>query len=167
MTNKIFISATAIVIILLQACENPSAERQQTLLSPAIAPMANAAIAMPDSFAAQVSEDILRAGGNAVDAAIAAGFSLAVTFIDAGNIGGGGFMTLKMGDEVAFLDYREKAPLAADKNMFLDSDGDLIEKATLIGGRAVAVPGTVAGFGRPINALANYLGAILLHRLLK
>ena len=146
MTNKIFISATAIVIILLQACENPSAERQQTLLSPAIAPMANAAIAMPDSFAAQVSEDILRAGGNAVDAAIAAGFSLAVTFIDAGNIGGGGFMTLKMGDEVAFLDYREKAPLAADKNMFLDSDGDLIEKATLIGGRAVAVPGTVAGF---------------------
>ncbi|MDE0841463.1 MAG: gamma-glutamyltransferase [Porticoccaceae bacterium] len=146
MTNKIFISATAILIILLQACENPSAERQQTLLSPAIAPMANAAIAMPDSFAAQVSEDILRAGGNAVDAAIAAGFSLAVTFIDAGNIGGGGFMTLKMGDEVAFLDYREKAPLAADKNMFLDSDGDLIEKATLIGGRAVAVPGTVAGF---------------------
>ncbi|MBT5004632.1 MAG: gamma-glutamyltranspeptidase, partial [Porticoccaceae bacterium] len=92
-----------------------------------------AAIAISDSYGAQVSQDILNAGGNAVDAAVAAGFTLAVTFIDAGNIGGGGFMTIKMGDEIAFLDYREKAPLAAHKNMYLDTEGNVIDNITLIG----------------------------------
>ena len=105
-----------------------------------------AAIAIPDQYGAQISQDILNQGGNAVDAAIAAGFSLAVTFIDAGNVGGGGFMTIKIGDEVAFLDYREKAPLAAHKDMYLDQHGNVIKDSTLIGGQAVGVPGTVAGF---------------------
>ena len=105
-----------------------------------------AAIATPDNFGSDVSQEILNKGGNAVDAAIATGFALAVTYIDAGNIGGGGFMTIKMNDEVAFLDYREKAPKAAHRDMYLDENGDVIEYSSLIGGQAVGVPGTVAGF---------------------
>lgn len=105
-----------------------------------------AAMATPDNFGSDVSQEILNKGGNAVDAAIATGFALAVTYIDAGNIGGGGFMTIKMNDEVAFLDYREKAPKAAHRDMYLDENGDVIEYSTLIGGQAVGVPGTVAGF---------------------
>ena len=105
----------------------------------------SAAVAIPDRYGAQVAEDILRAGGNAVDAAIAVSFSLAVTFIDAGNIGGGGFMLIYFGGEPAFLDYRETAPLAAHRDMFLDSSGEVIENASLIGAKAAGVPGTVAG----------------------
>jgi gamma-glutamyltranspeptidase/glutathione hydrolase len=105
-----------------------------------------AAIAIPDPYAADVAEDILRRGGNAVDAAIATGFAMAVTYIDAGNIGGGGFMLIHQDDETAFLDYREKAPIAAHRDMYLDAGGELIENVTLIGGQAAGVPGTVAGF---------------------
>ena len=105
-----------------------------------------AAVAIPDPYAADVAEAILMRGGNAVDAAIATGFAMAVTYIDAGNIGGGGFMLIHQGDETAFLDYREKAPLAAHRDMYLDENGDVIENSTLIGGQAAAVPGTVAGF---------------------
>ncbi len=105
-----------------------------------------AAVAIPDKYGAQVSEDILRAGGNAVDAAIATGFSLAVTFIDAGNIGGGGFMLIHIDGESVFLDYRETAPSSDHKEMYLDENGDVIENSTLIGGQAAGVPGTVAGF---------------------
>lgn len=106
----------------------------------------SAAVAMPDTYAAEVSEDVLRAGGNAVDAAVAAGFALAVTYPEAGNIGGGGFMLIRMDDEMSFVDYRETAPLAAHRDMFLDEDGNVIEGASLIGHKAVGVPGTVAGF---------------------
>ena len=109
-------------------------------------PPATAAVAIPDSYGADVAEGILQAGGNAVDAAIAVGFSMAVTFIDAGNIGGGGFMLVQMDDEPAFLDYREVAPLAASRDMYLDEDGEVIENASLVGGQAAGVPGTVAGF---------------------
>ncbi len=105
-----------------------------------------AAVAISDSYGAEIAENILNSGGNAVDAAVAAGFALAVTFIDAGNIGGGGFMTIKIDQEVAFLDYREKAPLTAHKNMYLNDQGDVIDNITLIGGQAAGVPGTVAGF---------------------
>ena len=105
-----------------------------------------AAVAIPDTYGAQVAEDILRAGGNAVDAAIAVGFSLAVTFIDAGNIGGGGFMLIFLDGQPAFLDYRETAPLAAHRDMYLDANGDVIEQASLVGAQAAGVPGTVAGF---------------------
>ncbi len=104
-----------------------------------------AAVAMPDRYGAQVSEDILRTGGNAVDAAIAAGFALAVTYPEAGNIGGGGFMLIHIDGEATFLDYRETAPLAAHRDMYLDEQGDIIEKTSLIGIKAAGVPGTVAG----------------------
>lgn len=105
-----------------------------------------AAVAMPDRYGADVSEAVLRRGGNAVDAAIAAGFALAVTFPEAGNIGGGGFMLIRMDNQNAFLDYREKAPGLATRDMYLDANGDVVENASLIGGKAAGVPGTVAGF---------------------
>ena len=105
-----------------------------------------AAVAMPDRYGADVSEYILRRGGNAVDAAIASGFALAVTFPEAGNIGGGGFMLIRMGDENLFLDYREKAPSAGSRDMYLDESGNVIEHSSLIGSKAAGVPGTVAGF---------------------
>jgi gamma-glutamyltranspeptidase/glutathione hydrolase len=104
-----------------------------------------AAVAIADKYAAQVAQDILEAGGTAVDAAVATGFALAVTYIDAGNIGGGGFMLIYMNGEPFFLDYRETAPLAADRDMYLDEAGNVIDKATLIGAKAAGVPGTVAG----------------------
>jgi len=107
--------------------------------------IAQAAIAIPDPYAAAVAKAILIRGGNAVDAAIATGFALAVTYVDAGNIGGGGFMLTHMEGESAFLDYREKAALTAHRDMYLDQQGKVIENATLIGARAAAVPGTVAG----------------------
>ncbi|HSN52769.1 MAG TPA: gamma-glutamyltransferase [Woeseiaceae bacterium] len=105
----------------------------------------SAAVAIPDKYGAQVAEDVLRAGGNAVDAAVAVGFSMAVTFIDAGNIGGGGFMMIYMDGAPAFLDYRETAALAAHRDMYLDEHGEVIENASLVGARAAGVPGTVAG----------------------
>ncbi len=105
-----------------------------------------AAIAIPDKYAAKVAEDILLAGGNAVDAAIAVGFALAVTYIDAGNIGGGGFMLIHMDGKPFFLDYRETAPLTAHRDMFLNDDKSVVQNLSLIGAKASGVPGTVAGF---------------------
>ncbi len=104
-----------------------------------------AAVAMPDSYSADVAADVLSAGGNAVDAAIAAAFSLAVTWPEAGNIGGGGFMLLHVDGETEFIDYRETAPQAAHRDMYLDEDGDVVPNASLMGHRAAGVPGTVAG----------------------
>ena len=104
-----------------------------------------AAVAMPDSFSAAASAQILRAGGNAVDAAVAAAFVLAVTLPEAGNIGGGGFLVAHVNGESVFLDFREKAPLRASRDMFLDENGDFVPQRALVGGLASGVPGTVKG----------------------
>ena len=79
--------------------------------------------AAPDSYGARAARQVLREGGNAVDAAVATGFALAVTYPEAGNIGGGGFMTLYVNGKPYFLDYRETAPAAASADMYLDADG--------------------------------------------
>ena len=97
-------------------------------------------------LAAQVGAEILQAGGNAVDAAVATGFALAVVHPPAGNIGGGGFMLIRMADgQTHFLDYRENAPAAATRDMYLDSEGNVIRGASEYGYKAIGVPGSVAG----------------------
>jgi len=98
-----------------------------------------------DEYASAVGAEILEAGGNAVDAAIATSFALAVVNPEAGNIGGGGFMVVRLADgTTASLDYRERAPLAASRDMYLDDSGELTE-ASVVGHLAVGVPGAVAG----------------------
>jgi gamma-glutamyltranspeptidase/glutathione hydrolase len=113
------------------------------LVTPAFAGVA--AVAAPDRPSAAIGEAVLRSGGNAADAAVAIGFALAVTFPEAGNLGGGGFVTLKFADNVHFLDFRETAPAAASRDMYLDAAGKVIPELSLIGHRAAGVPGTVAG----------------------
>ncbi|MGZ4858776.1 MAG: gamma-glutamyltransferase, partial [Candidatus Angelobacter sp.] len=96
--------------------------------------------------ASQVGVEILRQGGNAMDAAVATGFALAVVHPSAGNIGGGGFMLLrKANGELHFLDFREKAPKAASHDMYLDAQGNVVPNASLVGYKAIGVPGSVAG----------------------
>ncbi|KAB2855546.1 MAG: gamma-glutamyltransferase, partial [Bauldia sp.] len=98
-------------------------------------------------LASEIGVDVLKKGGNAVDAAVAVGYALAVAYPNAGNIGGGGFMTIRFKDGTStFLDFRERAPLAATKTMYLDKDGNPVKGASLDGYLAVGVPGSVAGF---------------------
>jgi len=98
-------------------------------------------------IASEVGAEVLEAGGNAVDAAVAVGFALAVAFPEAGNIGGGGFMLIYDSSDgrTSFIDFREKAPLAATRDMYLDENGDVIPGLSTKGIKAVGVPGTVAG----------------------
>jgi gamma-glutamyltranspeptidase/glutathione hydrolase len=133
-----------LAVPLLAGCERAAESPPPPVAEPATAER-TAAVAIPDRHGAAVAEQILRNGGNAVDAAVAVGFSLAVTYPVAGNIGGGGFMLTYMDGETTFLDYRETAPLAANRDMYLDANGEVIEQASLIGAPAAGVPGTVAG----------------------
>ncbi|WP_369827532.1 gamma-glutamyltransferase [Caulobacter sp. FWC2] len=103
------------------------------------------AVASPDRYGALAAEEILKAGGNAVDAAVATGFALAVTYPEAGNLGGGGFMTLYVNGKPYFLDYRETAPAAASADMYLGKDGEPVEGLSLYGNLAAGTPGTVRG----------------------
>jgi len=106
----------------------------------------HAMVVSAQPLATKVGLDVLKAGGNAVDAAVAVGYALAVVLPAAGNLGGGGFMTLRLADgRTTFIDFREKAPLAATRDMYLDASGQVIAKASVIGHLAVAVPGTVSG----------------------
>ena len=112
----------------------------------------NGMVVSTDEYASQVGVDILKAGGNAVDAAIAVQFALAVVNPEAGNIGGGGFMVLRTAaGENAAIDFREKAPLAATRDMFLDADGNLTDKS-VVGHLAAGVPGPVSGLWAPPSA---------------
>ncbi len=99
-----------------------------------------------EPLAADVGLQVLRAGGNAIDAAVAVAFALAVTYPYAGNIGGGGFLLARFADgRATFIDFREKAPLAATRNMYLNAQGNVTQDS-LVGWRASGVPGTVRGF---------------------
>ncbi|MBB1419970.1 gamma-glutamyltransferase [Pseudoalteromonas sp. SG44-1] len=106
---------------------------------------AQAAVAMPDSYSSDVARAILEQGGNAVDAAIAAQFVLAVTLPEAGNIGGGGFMLIQKDGQGDFIDYRETAPIAAHRDMYLDDKGNVVANKSIYGIYASGVPGSVAG----------------------
>jgi gamma-glutamyltranspeptidase/glutathione hydrolase len=129
-------------LICLGGCDNAP---QKVPDAPADAAVAQAALAFPDAPSAAVAAAILEQGGNAVDAAVAGAFVLAVTYPEAGNIGGGGFMLIWLDDDALFLDYRETAPLAADRDMYLDAQGEVSEDASTRGHLSVGVPATVAG----------------------
>ena len=111
----------------------------------AAAPAPAAAVAAPDRYSADAGAQILAAGGNAADAAVAIAFALAVTYPEAGNLGGGGFATVLFDGKADFLDYRERAPASASAGMYLDAAGKVIPDASAIGAGAAGVPGTVAG----------------------
>src|ERR1044072_8080590 len=105
-------------------------------------------VASTNEVASQVGVDIMKRGGNAVDAAIAVAFALQVTHPAAGNLGGGGFMMIRLNDgRTTAIDYREMAPAAAHRDVYLDKNGNLIEGegGSLVGYRAAGVPGTVRG----------------------
>jgi gamma-glutamyltranspeptidase / glutathione hydrolase len=103
-------------------------------------------VASASVLASRVGVDILKRGGNAVDAAVASAFALAVTYPRAGNLGGGGFAVLRLSDgRVTSIDFRETAPSAAPRDLFLDSQGNEIQNKSTVGYVASGVPGTVAG----------------------
>ena len=145
---KLLFSTALIGMVFLSACS-----KQEVSPAPSVSPseasavtrLQQQAVAMPDEFAADVAMQIMDAGGNAVDAAIAAQFSLAVTYPEAGNIGGGGFMLTYMDGETNFLDYRETAPSGASRDMYLNEQGEVISELPVYGILASGVPGTVAG----------------------
>ena len=113
-----------------------------------VAPVAaeNGMVVSAQHLASKIGVEVLRQGGNAVDAAVAVGYALAVVYPAAGNLGGGGFMTIQLADgRKTFLDFREKAPLGATANMYLDATGNVIKGLSTNGHLAVAVPGTVSG----------------------
>src|ERR1700676_5620352 len=106
----------------------------------------NAIVVAQEPLAADVGLAVLKAGGNAIDAAVAVGFALAVTYPFAGNIGGGGFMLVRLADgRTTFIDFRERAPEKASHNMYLDAAGKLT-RDSIEGCRSSGVPGTVRGF---------------------
>lgn len=132
------------------------------LLNLALAPLAsantvsgnNGVVSSRSQLASDVGVDILKQGGNAVDAAVAVGFALAVTYPSAGNIGGGGFMVIRLQDgSVVTQDHREKAPGAAFPDMFLDQAGNVDRRKSLYSAQAAGVPGSVAGM---LDALERY-----------
>lgn len=113
-----------------------------------VAPVAaeNGMVVAAQHLATRVGVDVLKRGGNAVDAAVAVGYALAVVYPAAGNLGGGGFMTIQLADgRKTFLDFREVAPKGATANMYLDKDGNVIKGLSTKGHLAVGVPGTVSG----------------------
>ncbi len=138
----------------------PTTWRYETVRALASAP--HAMVASNSALASDAGVEILRAGGNAVDAAVAVGFALAVSLPEAGNIGGGGYMVIRMADgRTAALDYREVAPLAATRDMYVGPDGKLTD-GSVVGYRASGVPGAVAGL---TEALKTY-GTLPLRRVM-
>ena len=109
-----------------------SATASAANVAPVRAP--HAMVASGHELASQAGVEVMREGGNAVDAAVATGFALAVVLPEAGNIGGGGFMLLRLADGRAhFLDFREKAPAAATRDMYLDAKGNVVPDASVVG----------------------------------
>jgi gamma-glutamyltranspeptidase / glutathione hydrolase len=130
-----------LALALALACTGPA-----HAASPAPVAAKNGMVVTAQHYATHVGVDVLRNGGNAIDAAVAVGYALAVVYPAAGNLGGGGFMTVQFADgRRTFIDFREVAPLAARPTMFLDAQGNVIPQLSTRGYLAVAVPGTVSG----------------------
>ena len=121
-----------------------------------------AMVVTAERYATEVGVDVLRGGGNAVDAAVAIGMALAVTEPNAGNLGGGGFMLLQLADgRSSFIDFRERAPSSAHRDMYLDSDGNATEDS-LVGYKAAGVPGTVRGLALALGKYGTKKWAAML-----
>lgn len=147
--SKLLPSFLFLVIVLLQSAVTVSFSQ---VADPV--PYPEAAISSADDYATQAGIETFRKGGNAIDAAIAVQFALAVTLPRAGNIGGGGFMMLRLANgEIKALDFREKAPSRATEDMFLDENGTYVPALSRTGGLASGVPGTVDGM---ISALERH-----------
>ncbi|WP_083440639.1 gamma-glutamyltransferase [Aquincola tertiaricarbonis] len=130
--------------VTLAFCAGTASLAQAASLAPVAAE--NGMVVTAQHLATRIGVDVLKDGGNAVDAAVAVGYALAVVYPAAGNLGGGGFMTVQLADgRKTFLDFREKAPLAATANMYLDKDGNVVKGLSTQGHLAVGVPGTVSG----------------------
>lgn len=136
--------ACAVLLIVLFGASmgiNPSAASREPVRA------RHGMVASTSEIASRVGVEVMQRGGNAIDAAVAVGLALAVTWPAAGNIGGGGFMMIRRANgDTEIIDYRERAPLAATREMYLDKKGDVIKGASTVGYRAAGVPGTVAGF---------------------
>jgi gamma-glutamyltranspeptidase/glutathione hydrolase len=127
--------------VLLASLPSPASAQRQPVEA------RNGMVASASALASEVGAEILRKGGNAVDAAVATGLALAVTYPRAGNLGGGGFLVLRLADgRTTAIDFREQAPAAATRDMYLDAEGNVVAGRSTIGHLASGVPGTVAGF---------------------
>jgi gamma-glutamyltranspeptidase/glutathione hydrolase len=132
------------ILLLIAAWLLMAASAAAAPIHPVHAP--HAMVASVQRLASEAGVQMMQAGGNAIDGAVATGFALAVVHPQAGNLGGGGFMLVRMADgSTHFIDFREKAPAAATANMYLDAQGNVIVDASLVGYRAIGVPGSVAG----------------------
>ncbi len=142
--NVGFISVIVAFISVVAACSHAPNPPVDSASNNTVG-LSQQAVAMPDSYSADAAMQVLQEGGNAIDAAITAQFVLAVTLPEAGNVGGGGFMTIKFEDNTDFLDYREMAPENAHRDMYLDEQGNVKPHESLFGAKASGIPGTVAG----------------------
>ena len=135
-------SAAVLLLAQLALLGLPAASRGASVPAPV---GTGGAVAAADPKATETGLAILRAGGNAVDAAVATALALAVVYPEAGNLGGGGFAVVRMGGDFAAFDFRETAPAAARHDMYLDAQGKPVENASLVGPLAAGVPGSPAG----------------------
>jgi len=164
-TKKLLIGAlVAVTIITSHAlAQSPTPDNYRGIFNPVSS--RNGMVSSQEAYATQAGLEVLQEGGNAIDAAVTVGFTLAVTLPRAGNIGGGGFMLVHLAQEnqTLAIDYREKAPLAATRDMFLDAAGEVEPEKSRYSYLSVGVPGTVAGL---TMALEKY-GTISLERALQ
>ena len=149
MKIKKTVSALLCFALLVSFTATPSRLRSSTSTQAASRPPVRGKHGMVSSvseIASQVGVDVLKRGGNAVDAAVAVGLALAVVWPSAGNLGGGGFMVIRQANgKATAIDYREMAPAAAHRNVYLDEKGEYVAESSTYGHAAAGVPGTVAG----------------------
>ena len=143
---KPWLNFAAVAPALAALAAQPCLAQQGAYLSEQPVRARHAMVVTIHHLATDAGVQVLREGGNAVDAAVAVGFALAVVYPFAGNLGGGGFMLIHLANgNNTFIDYRERAPFAATPDMYLDAKGNVIPGASTIGYRAIGVPGSVAG----------------------
>jgi gamma-glutamyltranspeptidase/glutathione hydrolase len=147
---SVLVSTSFLLTPTLSMADN--ADMAPPSVSPPPVEAGNGMVVSSQHYASQVGADVLKAGGNAIDAAVAVGYALAVTHPCCGNIGGGGFATIHLANgKDTFIDFREKAPGAATENMYLDAKGNIVPNLSLFGYKAVGVPGSVMGFQKMLD----------------